>query len=346
MNRVEGERRGASGVAARPVASPLATGHWPLTTGFTLIEMLIVVSIMMILVGMVATMMRPATESRRTREAARTLNVYLSSARNRAIELGRPCGVVLRCMTSGTCAMTLDQCEVPASYNGLTENSTLVVTAVTTPSMATITGTSSDFDISQISVGDTIQLNGQGPWYTVTISTVTNSVTGTLSLATGQLIPWDATGNTVSYRINRLPSANNVIKGGARPLQLPTAAVIDLSASGVGTTMFGPQDVIILFSPSGSIEYLYFNGGPKYPTDPVCLLIGKRERMLNTYNASSPESNKTNYQDLNNFWVVINPQTGLVTTGEVADSSSKGNASDAITASRTLALDMQGVGGK
>ncbi|MEN6556606.1 MAG: prepilin-type N-terminal cleavage/methylation domain-containing protein, partial [Thermoguttaceae bacterium] len=159
-NRIRSRRCG------EPVASRLATGHRPLTTGFTLIEMLIVVSIMMLLVGMTAAVMRPATESRRTREAARMVNVYLSSARNRAIETGRPCGVLLRCATSGTCAMTLDQCEVPPSYSGLTENSTLVVTAATTSSMATITGTSSDFDISQISVGDTIQLNGQGPWYT------------------------------------------------------------------------------------------------------------------------------------------------------------------------------------
>ena len=65
----------------------------PSSRGFTLIEMLIVITIMLILVGAAATAMRPATEGRRIREAARAINVYLSSARNRAMETGRPCGV-------------------------------------------------------------------------------------------------------------------------------------------------------------------------------------------------------------------------------------------------------------
>ncbi len=55
--------------------------------------MLIVITIMLMLVTVGLTMMRPDVEGRRIREAARSLNVYLSSARNRAIETGTPCGV-------------------------------------------------------------------------------------------------------------------------------------------------------------------------------------------------------------------------------------------------------------
>ena len=58
--------------------------------------MLVVVTIMMLLVAVSATAFRPANDSRRIREAARAINVYLGSARNRAMETGRPCGVIFR----------------------------------------------------------------------------------------------------------------------------------------------------------------------------------------------------------------------------------------------------------
>ena len=45
------------------------------------------------------------------------------------------------------------------------------------------------------------------------------------------------------------------------------------------------------------------------------------------------------YQDLNNLWVVINPQTGLVTVAPVAAGSS-------LTLSRSMALDAQLMGGR
>ena len=64
--------------------------------------------------------MTPA-EERRVREAARAVNVYISSARNRAIEIGRPCGVIFR-RANGTnfptASTVLDQCEVPPTYAG------------------------------------------------------------------------------------------------------------------------------------------------------------------------------------------------------------------------------------
>ena len=58
--------------------------------------MLIVIGIMLIMVAAAATLMQPASESRRIREAARSINIYLSSARNQAMETGRPCGVTFR----------------------------------------------------------------------------------------------------------------------------------------------------------------------------------------------------------------------------------------------------------
>ena len=81
---------------------PSSPAPRPSSPAFTLIEMLVVVAIMMVLVAAAATRMRPASEARRIRESARALNVYLGSARNRAMETGRPCGVILHRFISGT----------------------------------------------------------------------------------------------------------------------------------------------------------------------------------------------------------------------------------------------------
>ena len=141
-------------------------------SAFTVIEMLIVVSIAVLLVAAAVTKLRPALESRRTREAARALNAYLSSARNQAMETGRPCGVMLRCFkkTDGSAftppfVMMCDQCEVPSCYCGDTEQSTASVT-YTSPTL-TATLCSNDSPDNLLRLGDTIQFGCQGPTYSI-----------------------------------------------------------------------------------------------------------------------------------------------------------------------------------
>ena len=101
------------------------------------------------------------------------------------------------------------------------------------------------------------------------------------------------------------------------------------------------SSVMVTFAPSGAIDSVwcwYFPNLPNYPkvgsgsnpvplpvkpTTPVHLLVGRRE-VLPT--AGTPPANINpnasgfqtylNWQDLGNFWVSINQQTGLVTTVE------------------------------
>ena len=107
--------------------------------------------------------------------------------------------------------------------------------------------------------------------------------------------------------------------------------------------------MVILFGPSGSIYQVWVagtgagGGGSALISQPIFLLVGKRERMLNV-TAVSPQTADNrplwvNWQDLENLWVVINPQTGLVTTGEVAPGTS-------VDLARRLALDAQSMGGR
>ena len=246
----------------------------PVPRAFTLIEMLIVITIMVILAVMAANMLGPAMDGRRIREAARAVNVYVSSARNRAMEIGRPCGVTLRCATSAV--MTLDQCEVLGIYSV-----------------------------------------GWPPKPTSTPPTTT--------------------------------------KVGNQPLQLPAGAVIDLGASGVddGTnsgngTIFGNADVTILFSPNGSVDGIQIGAATPSPVVyPIFLLVGKNERVgtaVATGGDLAIDSKLANCQDVANYWVTINPQTGVVGTEPVG--SRTANPPTTISIARELARDAIGMGGK
>ena len=327
---------------------------------FTLIEMLIVVTIMMIMVAAAATMMKPASDARRIRESARALNVYLGSARNRAMETGRPCGVMLHRFNNTAAVMVAYQCEVPPCYAGDTQQSCaqIVATGLGTANVYLHDGQPS---LSQypdpatlpigdslpqriIRIGDTIQFGYQGVVYTIVSSNGTTDTDGYLMPdatvlqvrhpTPEQPMPWDTVFyrdvprtptpdnpnpfvrvyvSTVPYRIYRAP-----VKGGATPLQLPAASVVDLKFSGTDAATFGSTgDVTILFSPSGSLQAFYYGSGIKLEaTDAVYLLVGKNEKVANA--SGTTDATMNNMQDVNNMWVVVTPQNGSMTTANVS----------------------------
>lgn len=165
--------------------------HNPTRRGMTLLELLIVLTILVILLGVAIPAMRPALEGRQTREAARALNVYFGSARYRAKELGRPCGVVIKRYEGlPQCSMVLKQAEVPPPYSGDYEDSavklndwtkgqfgdrdywldgaTVVKVFVRASGIgASGTGAVRDFSPGLIRYGDLVQLNRQGPYYRI-----------------------------------------------------------------------------------------------------------------------------------------------------------------------------------
>ena len=96
-----------------------ADRHKPIRRAVTLVELLIVVSIITLLAAIALPAMQTGMESRRTREAARAVHVFFASAQVRALELGRPVGVMLERSTIDPRACTLvRQVEVPPPYAG------------------------------------------------------------------------------------------------------------------------------------------------------------------------------------------------------------------------------------
>ena len=327
----------------------------PARGGVTLLELLIVITVLMMLVGVALPAMRPALEGRQVREAARSLNIYLSSARSVAMVTGRPCGVMIqRLEAEPLCSMELAQAQVPPPYAGDTVDARAVVTrGGINGGIATVTAQLSSYNATLVNRGDLIQFNHQGPMYTVTGGG--GSLTLQIDVSQGLQLPWPTSGtpsDPMPYKIFRSP-----MKSYATPMQLPGNAAIDLQFSGTDTLpnfpQQNPQDlspIYIMFAPNGSVDRVYcWNQqqgayGPVEVTEPIYLLVGRRDRVP----APAPaEGLLPNYQDTRNFWISLNPQTGLVTTVEVA---AWPNNSSGIPAnpqeSRSLAREAQSIGGR
>ena len=266
----------------------------------TLVELLVVIAIMALLIAAGVPAVRHQNEGRKIREAARSINVFFGAARNRALETGRPCGVMLRPYETTASVMLLEQVEVPPAFGGQLMTSMATITG----SGNTITAQLSDsLPPNMIYAGDMVQLNYQGPMYTIT-SAVGNSFTATIDLSPGQLLPWGSQPSaSVPYRILRRP-----IKSVASPLQLPGGAVIDLTNSGTDGGNFGGGPVVIMFAPSGSLQRIYIGSNPPEKLNRrLYLLVGLLEK-----------EGGENLNDLGNLWVTLNPQSGMVTTNRMA----------------------------
>src|SRR5262245_39122878 len=62
-------------------------------SGYTLAELLIVMTIMLMLMAITLPTVRRVMEDGKVREASRQLNAYFAMAKSRALLTGRPCGV-------------------------------------------------------------------------------------------------------------------------------------------------------------------------------------------------------------------------------------------------------------
>ncbi len=76
-----------------------------------------------------------------------------------------------------------------------------------------------------------------------------------------------------------------------------------------------------MFSPTGAVDGIYIDAIRYNVTDTIYLLVGKNGLVANDGNYIADNRNvdtQTNYQDLGNRWVTINPQTGAVQTEPLA----------------------------
>src|SRR3954447_8704560 len=89
---------------------------------YTIAEMLVVMTIMLILVAVTLPAIKNVMQEGNSREASRQLNAYFAMAKARALQTGRPCGV----MMMG--ALPLGLSEPGASGSGLPTWPTKMIT--------------------------------------------------------------------------------------------------------------------------------------------------------------------------------------------------------------------------
>lgn len=361
---------------ARGAAQPAYAGRWPVAVGceplaarllpvvsarrgITLLELLVTVSILLMLMTVVLPGLNNTSDERLIREAARSIDVFLAAARNRAIETGRPAGVSFERVPGATQAcMALRRVETPPNYSGdyfdtmvkVRRSSSTLTIQICDATGSALTAAVEDGYISR---GDEIRLNLQGPVFSITDFDKDNG-TITASVPSGYSVPWPTGASSWSQPV-RFEIARRPIAARTPPMQLPPSVVVDLAYSGreyydnggwqlhrfyASSLSSNTNPVIILFGPTGAVTRYYYNNTdsswgtlgilrPFDRVDRVFLLVGKRKQL----------GTDANWQDLTNLWVTIDPQTGQATTKEVSLGSTEADA-------RRLGRGAGGVGGR
>lgn len=310
--------------------------------GFTLVELLVVVAMLIILVSVLTAAMQPVLSGKEIREAARQLNAFIAGSVARAARTGRPSGIWLeRDASNPNAVFEVFYADVPPVYAGDFTNSSVSVVRNTPLSTLTFDGVSPLLGADNtpntpddlIRLGDFIQFNYSGPWYRIVTVTSNTEATFTFLDPTFtyiEKVPPPVDYVNVPFQIRRQPR-----KSPLKPLQLPANTVIDLANSGIG---LGPQKdvfksgtapVAITFLPNGSIDNLLMNWVSSPAAGTVHLLIGRPGDQIGAGNlGTGPNDNR---------WVSINHQTGRVVTTE--------NMGVDIVTARQFAKTGQGMGG-
>ncbi len=259
--------------------------------GLTLVELLVVIIIISTLVATVIPLMVPTVEARRVREAARGVSTFISGARARALELGRPVGVMIeRLPAENGAGVTLSYVEVPAAFSGFTSDAAIVIQSDGPPNAYGYYSCKAflppgSIPLNFIRVFDTLRVNHQGFDYQITGPDTNGDsfvdvqpnfpVQLLLRVFVGPqgALPWSDTqlSGPMPFEIFRQPQ-----RTAAAPFQLPDGAAIDLSASGVDDDVLhdlyagggGPKKandnsfpITFLFGTTGTLHQLIHNEG-------------------------------------------------------------------------------------
>jgi prepilin-type N-terminal cleavage/methylation domain-containing protein len=285
-------------------------------SGFTLVELLVVVTIVLMLFGLAATVIQPLREGRDVREAARMVNAYLAQAQTRAIQRGRPVGIWIRRLPlQPNISLELAMAELPPPYGGDVLNAKIGVVGAASAEYNRNTA-----DPRFFNVGNWIRFDYKGP---LRIITSTNPELHSIEFAppvrfTGQ-VPFQVYGFPRSDPED--PNSPLIqAQSAVHPLTFPASVAIDVAHSGIGWSSWfsevGPNDPadgeidpLILFGADGSVERVIagLNNAPEpdhqRPLSAIHLLISRPGTLRSPDLAGG-----------NNFWVSINNTTGRITT--------------------------------
>ncbi|MEN9667053.1 MAG: hypothetical protein RLZZ326_3416 [Planctomycetota bacterium] len=339
--------------------------------GMTLVELLVVVAIIGLLAVTVLPNVATTTENRRSREAARVTSSFFAKAQSRAI--GRPewAGVtILPPPTNPTALFAIDlfQANVPQVYRGESYASTATINSNDTGFSRGLTY--SDVTIPaprNVQSGDLIRFDGRGPWYELGAAGTKVQFRGTTGIQsaaemvtqTERNTPWPTTGAPHPFEILRQPVRN----GSA--FTIPDGRCVDLAWSGFGnlsyTRFVNPgtpvtvPTVTMLFDATGRVRQIFTQnaaGANRVTvTGPVWFLVGRVDRANNdptlasTYDGTD-DTKGFNWQYGDSYWIVIDPASGIVRTGECLPVKAYPDLTTGVLLSQQFARSETPTGGK
>lgn len=304
----------------------------PRRDGVTLIELLVVASIMLTIAAVSVPSIKPMMESQATARGAQTVATYLERAKSRAKSTRRPCGVVFEYFDGtwdggnhGSACLVLRQMEVPPSFSGYDTTSRVSVAPWQEGDWNNGKKISEIYnyeaDWSNFVSGEQepkIQFNYIGPYYRI-IKVPNGSSAWRYFI---EEIPGVETpvGRDFAYQIACDPRTTMT-----SPVGMPEGTVVDLEFSGSESNFFAKgKNVVVMFAPTGEVDYIIDDGERKNVADTLYFLIGRWDRISalgisdDGYETMA-EDGLWNFEDPTNFWVAINARTGVVTTAEVSE---------------------------
>lgn len=234
--------------------------------GFTLIELIVVISILAALAALTVAFFPSAYSSAREASAAQQVQGWLSIAKQRAQRDGQPRGV--RLWIKDTSTMQVSECEYIEQPPDYATGRVYTAAADPGPLFTALyfdgtvftngSGTVSEWEVQP---GDFLEVYGNGMMHRViSVPSDNNLVVATpVPFKIYQTWNWatlpDAEKNVANYRVLRRPRTT-----GEETLQLPTDIVIDLQTNAtygnplppLGSTASGVY-LDILFAPSGQV---------------------------------------------------------------------------------------------
>lgn len=305
--------------------------------GLTLVELLVVGTIIIAVTAISIPVVKPMMESQLTKNGAGMVATALNRARNRAQVTGRACGVRFEYWpgTSYPCSdapiqsgvdgegiavytryyapgssLLLRQVEVPPVYSGI-----LGVESVKIGDNGACEFQNDIYapKVLEKSSNAKLQINGSGPFYRFRENSTVLKGGETFALPPNR---------ETAYPFKLLLDARATM---AMPTTLPRGTAVDLEFSGTGDTIFRDTEegtanelvkenkgITLMFAPDGSVESV--NG--TMPTSPIHFLIGRWDQISAVRDSEDTES-YPNYADGRNYWVTVFPQTGVVTIAPV-----------------------------
>ena len=308
--------------------------------GMTLVELLVVVTIIGLLLAISVPLLRPVLESRKTSNAAHVFAGAFQHARAKSIQEGKSYGI--RLIPFDTAPTTALQLRLQKEFNSRINPPNVRVRVVEGKIIPYYFDSANskwqpmtDVDVDQLNKvtehfkpGHRIQFNHIGRFFKMDDDYKLAAPYDKLNLPD----PDNPMDGAMEYQISAIPTSTLIPQ-----TVMPRGTIVDLAFSGGETVNFSGgnktpdnippsfssgDEVVVMFSPAGHVDKLYINGTPKEVNETLYFCIGEWDRQVDTNGNSLAEDKKSNLDVPATYWVALHPKTGKIHIAENAPAKS------------------------